>query len=169
MAVDTYTLEQAEEDIAQLRGDVSQKEENLTITGQLTATGGTAGSPSLITTDTWHDTGALQSSWGKGSGYFKYQLLANGMVAVAAKDLNCSGATVTDGTTILSAANGLPTGYQPAANHTVPAYADVTRVASGSNNESAALKFVSDGSVQCLGIAAAATLVSCYAIIPIDI
>jgi hypothetical protein len=166
VAVDAYTLEQAEEDIAELRGDASQKEENLTITGQLTATGGTAAGPTLITTDTWHDTGAMKSSWGKGTGYFKYKLLADGNVQIAAKGLTTG--TVVDFTEILSAANGLPAGYQPTTSKHFPCYTDNIKAGSATF-EVAALLFAADGSVQCLGFNTSATVAHCYAIMPIDI
>ena len=152
MATESYSLEQAEDDIAQVRGELSQKEENLTITGQLTATCGTVSVPTLITTDTWTDTGTMATGWSK-TGYFKYTLLNNGWVGVAAK-LTSDGTNNGDGTTILVAANGLPSAYRPATNKLMPAYCNSQKIAAGSNNESAGLSFITDGSVQCFGIAA---------------
>jgi hypothetical protein len=120
--------------------------------------------------DTWHDTGSMTNGWGKGTGYFKYRLLLPGVVIVAAKDLTCTTATVADGTTILTAANGLnPNSYQPAANHIVNAWTDQTRIAVGSNVESCGLKFITDGSVQCLGVGGSATTLNCYGLVFTDI
>jgi hypothetical protein len=171
---DVYTLDQAEEDIADLRGDSSTKEEfqeitTLIVDGQLTATGGTAAAPTLITTDSWNDTGAMASGWSK-TGYFKYTLLANGWVGVAAK-LTPDGTATNkpDGSTILSAANGLPAAYRPATNKMVAAYVDIQRLDSvlTSNSNGIGLSFITDGSVQCYGVAAAATSMVCHASFPI--
>jgi hypothetical protein len=119
----------------------------------------------------WTDTGSMTGSgWGKGSGYFRYKLLMAGVVVVAVKDLTISGtATVADGTTILSAANGLNSGYRPGANQIRNAWTDEERIAVGSNVESCGLKFVTDGSVQCLGIGPVATTLNCAALLFTDI
>lgn len=58
------SLEQHADEIAQMRGELAQKEEQQEITtlivdGQLTATGGTAAAPHTILTDTWHSLGSL--------------------------------------------------------------------------------------------------------------
>lgn len=168
MAAETDSLEQHADEIAGLRGQVSMLDEYIS-TGQIVATT-TAAAPTLIVTDTWHDTGAMTGTgWGKGSGYFKYRLLPDGTVMVAAKDLTIAGgAAVADGTTILSAANGLPAAYAPVTNKIIPAYSDVLKV-NGGAFEAAAFKFVNDGSVQCLGFSTAATTADCYAVFPVDI
>jgi hypothetical protein len=171
---DVYTLDQAEEDIADLRGDSSSKEEfqeitTLIVDGQLTATGGTAATPTLITTDSWTDTGAMASGWSK-TGYFKYTLLPDGWVGVAAV-LSPDGTATNkpDGSTILVAANGLPAAYRPSTNKLIPAYCNALRTgAVGTATESAALSFITDGSVQCYGIAAAATSCIVHASFPIS-
>ena len=64
MPADEYSLEEAADHIAQVRGELTAKEEQQEITtlivdGQLTATGGTAAAPIVITTDTWHSLGSL--------------------------------------------------------------------------------------------------------------
>jgi hypothetical protein len=66
-ASEVYTLEQAEEDIAGLRGEVSMLDEilitsdvqtaTLEASGAVTATGGTQAAPTLITTDSWNSLG----------------------------------------------------------------------------------------------------------------
>jgi hypothetical protein len=75
-----------------------------TVTGQLTATGGTAGSPTLITTDGWHPLGAL----GAGSGYTvvqgRYQLTSDGRYEVDV-NLTAGAATVAG---VYAFANTLP-------------------------------------------------------------
>jgi hypothetical protein len=135
----------------------------------LTATGGTVSVPTLITTDSWHDTGAMASGWSK-TGYFKYTLLPNGWVGVAAK-LTPDGTATNkpDGSTILSAANGLPSAYRPATNKLVAAYVDIQRLDSvhTTNSNGIGLSFITDGSVQCFGIAATATSCIVHAAFPI--
>jgi hypothetical protein len=133
----------------------------------LTATGGTVSVPTLITTDSWHDTGAMASGWSK-TGYFKYTLLPNGMIAVAC--LLTPDGTATnkpDGSTILSAANGLPAAYRPSSNKLVAAWCNALRTgAVGTATESAGLSFITDGSVQCYGVAAAATSFALHGVFP---
>lgn len=170
MATETYTLDQAEEEVAALRSDAAAKEEQQEITtlivdGQLTATGGTTAAPTLITTDTWQDSGALASGWSKSSGYFRWTLLSNGWVGVAI-NIAPDGTNSTDGTTILTAANGLGPAYRPATNKLVAGYVDVQRLV-GSNSEAAGLSFHNDGSVACWGIAGGARSVILYGSFPI--
>ena len=71
-----------------------------TLGGQVTATGGTAAAPTLITTDTWH-TMTLQNSWSAGSGYAQYRMLPDGNVQVR---LQVTVGTATNGTTVWTAA-----------------------------------------------------------------
>lgn len=123
----------------------------------------------LVPGDTMHDMGTMTAGWSKATGFIKYTLLLPGVVGIAIKDLQCTGATVTDGTTIVGSGQGLPSGYQPATNKTLVAYCDVLRIVSGSNNEAAALRFINDGSIQCVGIAASATIVSCYGLLFINV
>ena len=101
-----------------------------------------------------------------GAGYFKYRRIANSVWLVSADRLNCNGATVADGTTILTAGNA---GWaSPASNHLLAAYCDALKTA-GTQFESASLRFNSDGSVSCLGISTAATTVSCHGLLFVDI
>ena len=174
MPAEDATLEEAHDLIAQVRGELTQKEEQQEITtlivdGQLTATGGTVTAPTLITTDTWTDTGAMATGWSK-TGYFKYSLLNNGWVGVAAK-LTPDGTATNkpDGSTILSAANGLPAAYRPVTNKLVAAYVDIQRLDAvhTTNSNGIALSFITDGSVQCFGVAATATSMICHASFPI--
>lgn len=86
---ETYTLEQAEEDIAELRGQVSLLDEVLITTdvqtgtleasGVVTATGGTQATPTLITTDNWNSLGAPS---GVTVTRARYKLLPFGFVVV---------------------------------------------------------------------------------------
>lgn len=141
-----------------------------TIDSPLFSNNGTPAFPTFITTDSWHNTGAMTASWGKGTGFFKYKLLpGDGMVMVAAQGLVPG--TVADGTTILTAANGLPAGYRPSTNKPVVAdtnYLKTAPVGTGSF-ENARLNFNSDGSVQCSGFGTAATFCNCYGTFPLDI
>lgn len=116
----------------------------------------------------WTSVGTMTGGWSKASGFFMYRRLMPGVVAIAAKDLQCTGATVANGTTILAVAQGLPGSYQPSTNKVLVAYCDVLKV-SGIGYEAAALKFVNDGSVQCLGVSTGATILSCYGLLYTDI
>jgi hypothetical protein len=112
---------------------------------------------SLVGTDSWHDTAGMANGWGKGTGYFKYTLIVPGLVGVAWDGLTLG--TVADGTTILSAANGLPSGYRPAVGRKLCSTTDVIKV-NGAAFEMASFEFESGGSVQCFGFGTAATYAS---------
>jgi len=114
--------------------------------------------------ETWHDLTTMSAGWAIG-GHAAYTMLPNGWLGVAFKDLTPG--TDTDGTVIFSAANGLPAAYRPANNHRVACYTNILR-AGGSTAEAAALEFETDGSIQCFGVAAAATRLDLYAAIPLD-
>jgi hypothetical protein len=141
-----------------------------TVASPMFANGGTFADPTFITTDSWHDVGSMTASWSKASGFFKYKLLpGDGMVMVAAQGLIPG--TVADGTTILAAANGLPTGYRPTTNKPIVADTNqikVNAVGTGAF-ENARLNFITDGSVTCSGFGTAATFANCYGIFPLDI
>jgi hypothetical protein len=140
------------------------KFDNLTVGTQLTATGGTITNPTVVTTDTWHETGGLESGWGKGSGFFKYTLLPNNMVAVCAQGLTIG--TVADTTPILSAANGLPPAYQPTTPKSL--VADTNNIKAGSATyENARLTFNTDGSVIISGFNLNATYCNLNGIFPL--
>ena len=112
----------------------------------------------------WTDTGSMSAGWGKGTGFFKYKMILPGVVMFVAQGLTCGSATVLDGTTILSNANGFAAGYRPGTAKTFPAYSDTLKVSpnTASFPEAAALQVQSGGGVQCIGIGAAATLVHCW-------
>jgi hypothetical protein len=157
MPIDPYTLEQAESDIADLRGQVDALTEfiataQLTVTGPLTATGGTPAVPSVLSTDTWNVVPSLNAGWGSTLAYMLLPL--TDLVAVYAH-LSCASATTTDGTTICS----FPPAYRPqSVTQWMPMLADALRT-SGSNNEGAGLSVLPSGQVQCQGVAGAATWV----------
>jgi hypothetical protein len=91
MALESYTLEQAHEDIADLRGKVDLLTEilqttdvqtvTLEATGAVTATGGTTTTPTLITTDGWRDLGALGVA-NLTVTHHRYRLEADGLVTI---------------------------------------------------------------------------------------
>ena len=81
---------------------------NATVAGQLTATGGTAGSPSLITTDTWHAI-TLDSGWAVGTITPSYRLTPNGDLQLKGQ-ANRSGIA---GSANVNNNNPLPVGYRP--------------------------------------------------------
>jgi hypothetical protein len=117
--------------------------------------------------DSWQDTGGLQNGWGKGTGFFKFVHILPRLVLWHAEGLTCSGATVADGTVILSSANGFTTGYRPPAAHTFPAYTDDLKVGTHSGPaEAAQLAVQTDGSVQVRGVGTSATTLSSWGIFP---
>lgn len=122
-----YTLEQAEEDIATLRGQVDLLTEYIAtatlvatdvqsvtaeISGAITATGGTAAAPTLITTDSWNSLGTLT---GYTVGTARYRLTTDGEVEI---DVSVTSGGSNSGTTTFS--TDLPTGYIPTTSHTFP-------------------------------------------------
>lgn len=130
----TYTPEQAENDVASLRGQVDALNEfqqigtiegpttltggltvdTLDVTGAITATGGTVSSPTLIHTDSWH-AGSLSNSWTTTSGFFQYRLTIENELQISASINGPSSSTV-NGVTIIT----FPSGYQPLSTHTFP-------------------------------------------------
>ena len=118
--------------------------------------------------DSWTQTGALTASWGKGSGYFQYKYIGGGLVYIAAQGLTIG--TDTDGTTICTAANGLLAAYRPQGPKQVMASTNALRTgAVGTATEPAWLEIQTGGSIQCFGVAAAATFLNCFGAFPIDI
>jgi len=113
-----------------------------------------------MVTDTWHSMGTMSNGWAVG-GFAKYRMTPQGDVELAFQDLT-TGTTV-DTTVLWTSANGLPSAYRPSHTARLVCYTDVQRVVSGSNNESCALLIGTDGSVQCFGVAAAATRVDLFA------
>jgi hypothetical protein len=114
--------------------------------------------------DGWHSMPAMSAGWTAG-GFAKYRLSATGDLQVAFQNLTPS--SVADGTTIW-AASSLPSAYQPAHTERIVCYTDIQRL-NGANTEGAALLFGTDGSVQCFGIAAAATRVDLFHTMPITV
>lgn len=116
--------------------------------------------------DPWQNMGSPTSGWGIG-GHAQFRRSADGCLIVAFKDLTVG--TATNGTTVWSAANGLPPGYAPQNSHRLVAYCDRTAMWSTANiTEMSALEFQTDGSVTCLGIGGTATRLDLYGIFPID-
>jgi sugar (pentulose or hexulose) kinase len=116
-------------------------------------------------TDSWHDVGPMSASWAKSGGFFKYSLLMPGVVAIAAQALTPG--TVSDGTTILTAANGLPAGYLPSHPAQLVATTNFLKTApvGTASYEPAWLEFEVGGSVQCFGFGLSATFANCFGLI----
>lgn len=156
MAQEPYSLEQAESDIADLRGQVDALTEyittsQLTVTGPLTATGGTPTTPSVLSTDNWNVVPSLNAGW---SSTLAYMLLPLSDLVIVWAHLNCTSATTADGTTIAT----FPAAYRPQ-NLTawLPMMTDVLRQTGTGASEGAGLTVGSSGVVQCQGVANAAT------------
>jgi hypothetical protein len=114
VAGDPYTIEEAADHIGLLRGQMTTLAEyistgTLIVTGTITATGGTPGTPTLIRTDAWQSLGTL-------AGYTvvigRYRLTTDNCVEL---DIKVTGSG-TQATTV-TFANTLPAAYQPATQH----------------------------------------------------
>ena len=103
----------------------------------------------------------MANGWGIG-GHAQYRL-NNGDLQVSFKDLTVGSAS--DGTNIWNA-GALPTGFQVSNTHRVVCYSDAIKTVSG-NLETPALEFQTDGSIQCYGIALAASRVDLYTTFPL--
>lgn len=117
----------------------------------------------------WTDTGGMTGTWSKASGYFKYKFIGKGIVMVAAQNLIPG--TVADGTTILTAANGLAAAYRPAGPKQLPCTSNFIKTAPvGSGSfEGSWFEFEAGGSVQCFGFGTAATFANCFGIFTTDL
>lgn len=116
----------------------------------------------------WTDTGSMAASWGKGTGYFKYKFICTGVVMIAAQALTIG--TDTDGTTILTNANGLSSAYRPLGPKQIMASTNALRTgAVGTATEPAWLEIQAGGGVQCFGFALAATFGNCFGVFTTDL
>jgi hypothetical protein len=141
-----------------------------TISSQTTTLASHTSTLASIDTDSWQDTAGMTAGWGKGSGFFKFRKIFPDLVIFFAQGLTCSGATVADDTTILSGANGFPSGYRPSTAKAFMAYTDDLKVGIHSGPaEAAQLAIQTGGSVQCRGIGTSATVLNCWGIFPTDI
>lgn len=130
---DLWTLEQAEDEIAEIRGQVDLMSEivttsdvqtatleatgaasvggTLAVTGAVTATGGTQAVPTLLHTDTWQSLGS--SGLAGASGTARYRLTIENELQISIH------LSFTAGPTSATFANALPAGYIPPANNTL--------------------------------------------------
>jgi hypothetical protein len=124
--------------------------------------GGLTGGP-----DNWTALSSPSNGWVI-NGYVKYRRTVDGTVKIIINNLGCASATVADGTTVFSVANGLPSPYYcPPRNMRLPVLCDLLRL-SGSNSEGAGLFVLSTGEIQCYGIASSATRVDGMVEFPLD-
>jgi hypothetical protein len=116
----------------------------------------------------WHNIVTFANGWTKGTGQFKFKLLATGFVAINAQGLVPG--TVADGTIIVAAANGPPALYQPATPKPLVADTNALKVSpvSSTTFENARLQFQTDGSITCSGFSTAATFANCIGQYPVD-
>lgn len=119
----------------------------------------------------YHSLSGFNAGWSVG-GSTRYRFTIDNELEIAFDNLAHDGVTANpDGTIILSSANGIPTGFRPPAGRRVPVYCNQVRViAAGppTTSSGAALEFESDGSIQCFGMAQAATRVDLHVRIPLD-
>jgi len=111
----------------------------------------------------WHNLSGFNTGWSVGNSV-RYRFTIDNMIEVEINDLVHDGVTANpDGTVILSSANGLPTGFKPTLGAVrFPVYCNQIRViAAGppTTSSMAALEIEADGSIQCFGMAQAATRV----------
>ena len=116
----------------------------------------------------WTDTGSMNSGWGKGSGFFRYKKILPSVVAIAVKGLTVG--TVADATTILTNANGLPSGYQPAGAQQLVASTNSLKTSpvNASFLEPCWLEFEPGGGAECFGVQSSATFLNCFGLIFTD-
>ena len=153
-----YTLEQAADDIADLRGDSTTKEEYQEI-GTLVVD--TAMSLATVTfvVDPWNNVGSFANGWGSAaSPAFQYRLSIDGR-SVLLTGQATPGGTFADGTTIAT----LPAGYRPGHNQWVVPRRDVSNT-----DTDVAFRIDSSGVMTCFGIVATTALVSFNNSFPID-
>jgi hypothetical protein len=120
-----------------------------------------------IATD-WANFGSMSNGWSVGA-YAKYRLDYSGNLCLTMR-LN-TGTTTTDGTTIWSAANGLPSGFRPVSARLIAASTDHQSNPGSLGSESAGIMLQTDGSILCYGLAGAAnvTRLDVHGVYPIDI
>ena len=106
---------------------------------------------------------ALINGWSSGS-FQKYTQDALGNLVVSFKDLVPG--TTADGTKLWGA-GAIPSYLQPATDRRVVAYCNGLQNNGSSMAESAALEFLTDGSVECFGVDASASRVDLFATIPV--
>lgn len=120
---------------------------------------------------TFHTLSGFNTGWSVG-GECEYRLTVENEVEIRFRNLVHDGVTANpDGTVILSSANGLPSAFRPSSARRAAAYCNQIRViATGppTTSSMAALEFETDGSIQCYGMAQAATRVDCYACLPLE-
>jgi hypothetical protein len=142
---------------------------------------GSDGSPAFLKTcepnnfgssTAWHNLSGFAAGWSVGI-QVRYRFTIDNMVEIEFVDLAHDGVTGNpDGSTILSAANGLPTGFKPVSGPLrFPVYCNQIRViAAGppTTSSGAALEIEQNGSIQCFGMAQACTRVDGGFRFPID-
>jgi hypothetical protein len=111
----------------------------------------------------WHNLSGFNAGWSVGNSV-RYRFTIDNMIEIAINDLVHDGVTANpDGSVILSSANGLPTGFKPTLGAVrYPVYCNQLRVLVAgppTTTEGAALEIEADGSIQCFGMAQAATRV----------
>lgn len=165
---DTYTLAQAEEDIATLRGQVDALEEFIPaigggglyfVNGVLTAVDPVNGGP-----ETWHSMSLSISGWSDNSGTGKgvrVKLLPGNIVALQLNLNITTGSTTTDGSTICT----LPaSAYYPATLQPIPGTAAKN---SASGSQTPHFDITTAGAIRCWGISSGQA-VGCSATYPLD-
>jgi hypothetical protein len=115
----------------------------------------------------WANMGSMSASWTVG-GLAKWRLTGDGLLVLAWRNLNPG--TLTDGTTIWSAANGLPAAARPATLKVIGGVTDHMSNPSSLGTESCAVVLNTDGSVQVQGLAGASvTRLDVCGTYPIDV
>ncbi len=164
MALLPYTLEQAEEDVADLRGQVDALDEYaeigtlVVLVAETAIVPGTSTSPA--TQETWHSFAPLSSSWTvPGSGFSSYRITPMNELQISAwiKAPNGSQNNVTIAT--------FPVGYRPLSTHGFPIGADIANNSAG--NSSCLMTITSGGVMQSGGVGALSN-VYIEAKIPLD-
>lgn len=156
--MEAYTLEQAESDIATLRGQVQILTEHiatsvLTVSTSFTAPDGSVWTSTGIAGDTWHSISTVSNMTINAGGYIQYRKTIEGdMVEMVV--VNVTASSTADGTTIVTSGNGVASGSRPLVEQRRPLAYAVAKSTVGAYPD-AAFGIQTDGSIKCYGFAAA--------------
>jgi hypothetical protein len=119
----------------------------------------------------WHSLSGFATGFSVG-GEVRYRLTVENELEFHCRNLVHDGVTADpDGTVVLSSANGIPAAFRPPSARRFSVYCNQIRViATGppTTSSGAALEIETDGSIQCFGLAQAATRIDGYACLPLD-
>lgn len=142
--LDSYTLEQAETDIATLRGQVQLMGEYLAVGSVVIDARAGSNGTGEITIDTWHSFTPGNSWTVPTGGFAQYRLTPTNELQISAQLNGPSGSTV-NGVTIVT----FPAAYRPVSTHWFPV---TTNLYPSSNTSTPRMSIDSTGALQAQGV-----------------